>query len=82
MPTRYLRRPAVRRLSTAPTRYAGMEPTPEPAPEPATGPMSVRDELGAMSYNDLRTIAKERGIDSTGTKPELVDRIATEAGYA
>lgn len=38
-------------------------------------------ELAAMHYNDLKKLAKEKGLDSSGTKEELLARIS-EAGEA
>lgn len=34
------------------------------------------EELKEMHYNDLKKLAKEMGLDASGTKDELVERIA------
>lgn len=65
--------PHIRAKQPAPAR------PPEPAPppvEPATAP----DELEDMAYWDLRALAKERGIEASGTKPEVIAAIRSAAG--
>ena len=52
--------------------------------EKLTGTLDT-EELQAMHYNDLKKLAKEMGLDASGTKDELVERIArvkVEAGVA
>ena len=38
--------------------------------------------LNDLSINELRKMAKEVGIDSKGTKEELIERIAEEVSNA
>lgn len=40
------------------------------------------DQLGSMDYNELRKLAKEMGLSASGTKEELIERIAAEPVYA
>ena len=62
------------------------EPTAEPDEETVedgkdgemlTGTLDTA-ELQEMHYNDLKKLAKEMGLDASGTKDELVERIAAE----
>lgn len=58
------------------------EPDEEPEEETLTGTLDT-EELKEMHYNDLKKLAKEMGLDASGTKDELVERIArtkVEAG--
>ena len=43
--------------------------------ETMTGTLDI-EELREMHYNDLKKLAKEMGLDASGTKNELVERIA------
>jgi hypothetical protein len=52
-------------------------PTEEPEPEPDPPPADRRAELEAMSYNELRSLAKEAGIPAKGKKNDLIDAILT-----
>ncbi len=67
------------------------EPEPEPEPEPVVEPEpeeefeedgdslpSSVEELEAMSKADLQTLAEEQGLSKSGTKAELIERIADD----
>ena len=36
------------------------------------------EQLSTMNYNDLKKLAKDMGLNATGTKEELIERIAAE----
>ena len=44
------------------------KPTEDPFPDNIT-------DYESMTYNDLRSLCKERGLDATGTKVELIARL-------
>lgn len=59
------------KTSPAPTKT----PVKEETTPKATASNGEKENLEAMSYNDLKKLAKERGIEAKGTKPELIDKI-------
>ena len=49
----------------------------QPEEKTVTGHLD-KDQLSEMTYNDLKHLAKELGIPATGSKDELVEKIAAE----
>jgi hypothetical protein len=49
------------------------------ASAPAAAPTQTREELEALTVNELQAIASEAGLSTSGTKAELVDRILAGA---
>jgi hypothetical protein len=47
------------------------EPTPEPEPEPEPEP-----DYGDMLKADLVAMAEDRGLDTDGTKADLIERLS------
>ncbi|MFN9624174.1 MAG: hypothetical protein ACK587_15295 [Cyanobacteriota bacterium] len=58
-------------------------PPPPPQPEPALIPWPDRDwsrqVLEATALRPLQIMAKRKGLDSSGTKPELIDLILEDS---
>jgi hypothetical protein len=67
LPTRYtLRRRVVRGVGLRPPEAP--QPAPQPAPEPAP-------DFDRMLKADLVALAEERGVDASGTKADIVERL-------
>lgn len=52
-------------------------PAPQTAPPvPAAAPVKTRAQLDDMRKADLVDLARARGLDDSGTRAELIDRLA------
>jgi hypothetical protein len=60
------------RTRTPAERRAAARAAEQPADYTHAG---AQDELEAMSYNDLRAHAAELGVDSTGSKAAILERL-------
>jgi hypothetical protein len=49
--------------------------TPTPAPAPERKPEPPADDLSGLSANQLRALAKQRGLDSTGKAADVLSRL-------
>lgn len=56
------------RLRRRPVRYRATAPSPSPEPEPTPA-------LSSMKKDELIEEAEKRGIDSSGTKAEIIERL-------
>ena len=63
-----------RRLYRTPTAAAPIKRTTVAAPEPETETV----DYGAMLKTELVETADERGIDSTGTKADIIERLEAD----
>jgi hypothetical protein len=70
---RLFRRPGTSAPSRAPAPTSAPEPTPEPTPEPE--PESTTADYGALLKAELVEEAEERGLDSSGTRADIIERL-------
>ena len=54
------------------TRIKGAAPAPAPAPEPVAEEVV---DLASLTKNELKELAEERGLSTSGTKAELIERL-------
>jgi hypothetical protein len=73
-PTQHGRRLFRRPGSVAVTAAPAPTPEPEPEPEPETA------DYGALLKPDLVEEADKRGIDSSGTKADIIERLEADDG--
>jgi len=60
----------------APSPAPAPEPEPEPVEEAVEEPETEEVDLSSMLKDDLIALAEERGLDTSGTKADLIERLS------
>tara|TARA_R100000541_G_scaffold1884_4_gene6916 strand:- start:3520 stop:3768 length:249 start_codon:yes stop_codon:yes gene_type:complete len=53
-----------------------VEEVPEPIAEPVVEVVDQTTDLDSLTFNELRALCKERGLDAKGKKAELIAKLS------